>query len=51
MPHPGAALARCAAVILALVLWLAGASPAAALTPEQAVRIAAGETATTGWPR
>ena len=41
--HPGAALVRCAAVVLGLVLWLAGAGPAAALTQQQAYSMAAGE--------
>ena len=41
--HRGAALARCAAVVLGLVLWLAGAGTAAALTQEQALAIAAGD--------
>ena len=41
--HPGAALVRCAAVVLGLVLWLAGAGPAAALTHQQAYSMAAGD--------
>ena len=41
--HPGAALVRCAAVVLGLVLWLAGAGPAAALTQQQAYSMAAGD--------
>jgi len=43
---PGAAPARCAAVILGLVLWLAGAGTAAALTQEQALAMAAGDSDT-----
>jgi len=41
--HPGAALARCAAVVLGLFLWLGGAGTAAALTQQQALSIAAGD--------
>ena len=44
--HRGAALARCAAVVLGLVLWLAGAGTAAALTQDEALAIAAGDSET-----
>ena len=43
MRHPGAALVRCAAVVLGLFLWLGRAGPAAALTQEQALSMAAGD--------
>ncbi len=43
MRHPGAALARCAAVVLGLFLWLGGAGTAAALTQQQALAMAAGD--------
>ena len=43
MRHPGAALARCAAVVLGLLLWLGGAGTAAALTQQQALALAAGD--------
>ena len=43
MRRPGAALVRCAAVVLGLFLWLGGAGTAAALTQQQAFSMAAGD--------